>query len=74
MTLVDEVTVTTIPVEDEYVFTLRISMLELSKISYRSILGFSFPRNKYEYLNEVAKIITAEVMEKLKRMEVKRAK
>jgi hypothetical protein len=68
MTLVDEVTVTTIPMEDECVFTVRISRLELSRISHRRILGFLFPRNKYEYLNEVSKIITAEVVKKLKEM------
>ena len=68
MTLVDEVLVTSRPMEDEYVFTLRISRLKLSEISHRRILGFSFARNKYEYLNEVAKIITAEVVEKLKEM------
>ena len=68
MSIVDQVTVTCSAVSDEYVFTVCLSRLELARRSHRKVLGFSFPKEKYEFLNEIADLLTAEILEKLEGM------
>ncbi len=68
MRIIDQIAVTTSAVSDEYVFTVCLSRLELARRSHRKILGFSFPKEKYEFLNEIAELLTAEILEKLQWM------
>ena len=66
--IVGEVSVTTIAASGEYTFTVRLNQLELARMSRTSILGFSFPKEKYQFLNEIANLLTAEILEKLEDM------
>lgn len=66
--IVDEVSVTTIAASGEYTFTVRLNQLELARMSRTSILGFSFRKEKYQFLNEIANLLTAEILEKLEDM------
>lgn len=65
MKLVDNISVTTCTVNDTYNFQVRLSGLELARLSDRNILGINFRKSKYEFLNDVAQILTIEILQNL---------
>lgn len=66
--LIDSCTITISSNAPTYIFTLELSDLTIDRLKYKRLLGFRFPKNEYEFLNDLRNMFADELMTKFKEM------
>jgi hypothetical protein len=66
--VIESLTFTTSNYETSYVFEIALSDLALERLSKEVLLGFTFRKSKYQFLNELADILKIEILQHLERL------
>lgn len=68
--VVDSVTVTIPATRPEYVFEIALSSLGLDAMRHDElrVLGIRIPKNRYRFLNDLAKALAEEIVQHLERL------
>lgn len=64
-TLVSTVTWTMSAESHAYIFQAEISALNLERLKSKRVLGMSFQKEKYEFLNDLRDVLTEEILQHL---------
>jgi predicted type IV restriction endonuclease len=66
--VIESLTCTTSSYEPSYVFEIALSDLALERLSKEVLLGCTFRKSKYQFLNELADILKIEILQHLERL------
>jgi hypothetical protein len=66
--VIEWLTCTTSNYEPSYVFEIALSDLALERLSKEVLLGFTFKKSKYQFLNELTDILKIEILQHLERL------
>ncbi len=66
--IVDYVSCTVSANSHEYQFGVSLSALELERLSHYRVLGMRFRKEKYQFLNDIAEVLAANILEQLEKI------